>query len=266
MKNVIAFVGSARKKHTYTAARQFLDKLHSLDEVESEIIVLSDYRVGTCIGCKVCFAKGEASCPLKDDRDVLLEKMMSSDGVVFASPNYSFDVSALTKIFLDRLGFVFHRPRFFGKTFTSIVTQGIYRGAKIVQYLDFVGMGLGFNTVKGTCFTAFEPMTEKEKQNLDKALARQSKRFHESLMKPACPTPTLFKLMAFRMGRTSMRLELDDSSFDYRYYKDKGWFESDYFYPTRLGPLKKMTGRLFDSIQARRTRNRTRSWKPSGAE
>ena len=185
MKKVTAFVGSARKKHTYDAVRQFLDNLQSLGDVEYEIVVLSDYRLGTCRGCKVCFVKGEEFCPLKDDRDVLIEKMMASDGVVFASPNYSFQVSAIMKIFLDRLGFVFHRPRFFGKTFTSIVAQGIYGGGKIVKYLDFVGNGLGFNTVKGSCFTALEPMTEKEKQKMDRALAKQSRRFHERLMKPA---------------------------------------------------------------------------------
>ena len=256
MKKVTAFVGSARKKHTYDATRRFLDKLKSLGDIESEIVSLRDYNVGICLGCKACFGKGEEACPLKDDRDVLIERMMSSDGVVFASPNYSFDVSALMKIFLDRLGFVFHRPRFFGKTFTSIVTQGIYRGNKIVQYLGFVGMGLGFNTVKGTCFTAFEPMTEKEERKLEKSLARQSRRFHETLMKPSYPAPTLFKLMAFRMSRTSMRLELDDESYDYRYYKDKGWFESEYFYPTRLGPMKKLAGSVFDSIQTRMTRNK----------
>ena len=54
---------------------------------------------------------------------MLIEKMMASDGIVFASPNYSFHVSATMKMFLDRLGFVFHRPRFFGKTFTSIIAQ-----------------------------------------------------------------------------------------------------------------------------------------------
>jgi len=256
MKKVTAFVGSARKKHTYDAVRQFLDNLQSLGDVECEIVALSDFRLGTCRGCKLCFEKGEEFCSLKDDRDALIEKLMVSDGVVFASPNYSFQVSAIMKIFLDRLGFVFHRPRFFGKTFTSIVVQGIYRGDKIVSYLDFVGKGLGFNTVKGTCFTAFEPMTEKEKQKMGRALARQSRRFYERLMKPAYPVPTLFMLMGFRMGRTSMALELDERSFDYRYYQDKGWFESDYFYPTRLGALKKLAGGLFDSIQAKTTRNR----------
>ena len=39
-------------------------------------------------------------------------------------------------------------------------------------------------------------------------------------------------------------------SVDYRYYADKGWFESDYYYPTRLGALKKAAGHLFDSMAA----------------
>jgi hypothetical protein len=71
--------------------------------------------------------------------------------------------------------------------------------------------------------------------------------------------PTFFKLMGFRMARTSIRLELDETNYDYRYFKDKGWFESDYFYPTRLGILKKAAGSLFDWIQARTTRNRKKS-------
>jgi hypothetical protein len=75
-------------------------------------------------------------------------------------------------------------------------------------------------------------------------------------VKPAYRVPTLFRLWAFRAGRTSIRLELDDNSRDYTYYKEKGWFESDYCYPTRLGALKKAAGSLFDSIQARMTRKR----------
>src|SRR5271157_3935589 len=109
MKRVTAFVATPRKKSTFNAVRQFLDNLKSLADVEYEIVALSDYRLGLCGGCKVCFSKGEEFCPQKDDRDVLIEKMMSSDGVVFATPNYSFQVSALMKMFLDRLGFVFHR-------------------------------------------------------------------------------------------------------------------------------------------------------------
>ena len=165
MKRVTAFVGSARRKHTYAAAMQFLGHLESMDGVEHEVVRLSDYQIQACRGCKVCFEKGEEYCPLEDDRDVLIEKVEASDGVIFASPNYAFQVSAIMKTFVERMAFALHRPRFFGKTFTSIVAQGIYGGGKIVDYMDLVGNGLGFNTVKGSVVTTLEPMTEKQRQN-----------------------------------------------------------------------------------------------------
>ncbi len=254
MKKVTAFVGTARKKHTHYAVRHFLSVLESLGDVESEIVALTDYKLELCRGCKACFNKGESFCPLQDDRDLLIAKMMRSDGVIFASPNYSFNVSAIMKMFLDRLGFVFHRPCFFGKVFTSIVVQGIYGGPKIVQYLDFVGGGLGFNVVKGSCVTALEPMTEKEQRKIDGILANQSRRFHDRLSQPLCPVPSLFQLMIFRMSRTSIRLLPDKTYRDYTYYRDKGWFKSDYFYPVRLNVFKKAAGSLFDYTESRRAK------------
>jgi hypothetical protein len=182
--------------------------------------------------------------------------MLSSDGVVFATPNYSFQVSAITKAFLDRLGFAFHRPRFFGRTFTSIVAQGIYGGNKLVSYLDFVGNGLGFDTVKGTCITTLDPMTEKQRNKIDHALAALAKRYHAKLEKPGYPVPSTIELMFFRMARTKMKLMLDESYRDYTYYKDKGWFDADFYYPTRLGALKKGAGKLFDWTSARLTKAR----------
>jgi len=256
MKKVTAFVGSARKKHTHDAVVCFLSHLQSMAELETEIVRLHDYRLEYCRGCKVCFSKGEEFCPLKDDRDLLLEKMMASDGVIFASPNHSFQMSGIMKTFLDRLAFSFHRPRFFGKTFTSIVAQGIGLGTKIVDSLDFAGNCLGFATVKGSCITALEPMTDREKQKMDRVLAGHARRYYVTLERPGLPVPGLTMLMGFRVARTGMKLELDDSSRDYTYFAEKGWFEPDYFYPTRLGLVKKGAGKLFDSMQASRTRAR----------
>jgi multimeric flavodoxin WrbA len=261
MKKVIAFVGSARKRHTYNAARQFLDSLQSFGGVEYEIVILSDCKLETCRGCKLCLDKGEELCPFKDDRDLLFEKIMTSDGVVFASPNYSFQVSAFMKKFLDRLGFVFHRPRFFGKVFSSIVVQGIYGGPKIVEYLDFVGGGLGFNVVKGSCLLSREPITDEVQRKNDRILTAQSKRFHERLLREPYPVPTLFKLMIFRLSRTSIALMLNDTYRDYTYYREKGWFESDYFYPVRLNAFKKIVGSLFDYIASRSSKKAARKNK-----
>lgn len=254
MKKVIALVGCGRKKYTYDAVREFLDRLEALGGVGTEIVMLGDYQVGTCRGCKVCFTRGEEFCPLKDDRDALIGKMNAADGVVFASPNYSFQVSGLMKVFLDRLGFAFHRPQFHGKVATSIVTQGIHGGRKIVKYLDFVGFGLGFKVVKGSNHTAFEPMKDKQRVKRDRALAAQAEKFHKRLALTGQPVPGLLELAIFHFARQSMQAELDDSNRDFRYYTDKGWFQSDYYYPVRLGVFKRMAGGLFDSFFAAMSR------------
>ncbi|MCX6560804.1 MAG: flavodoxin family protein [Candidatus Aminicenantes bacterium] len=251
MKKIIALVGSSHKGGaTYTAAHRFLDALDAFGDVQSEIVVLSDYDIHTCRGCKACFERGEEHCPLKDDRDALIEKINASDAVVFASPNYSFQVSAFMKIFLDRLGFLFHRPHFHGKTSTSIVVFGIYGARKIAKYLDFVGGGLGFHVVKGSCIRTLEPMTEKAIGKMNRTLAKQSRRFHARLLRPTNSAPSLIGLMAFRIGRTRIRLMLGEGSRDHVYYRDHGWFESDYYYPTHLGPFKKAVGAIFDWVAA----------------
>jgi multimeric flavodoxin WrbA len=253
---VTAFVGSARKGHTYHAAEKFLQKLQSLGNVEYEIVRLSDYRLEICQGCIRCTGKGEEFCPLKDDRDKLIEKMVNSDGIIFASPTYTFQVSAFMKIFLDRLAFFCHRPRFFGKTFTSIATQGFYGGRNIVKYLGFVGNRLGFNVVKGSSITTLEPMTEKGRGKIDAIIEKQSKRFYSTLIKKEFLVPSLFRLMLFRMSRTAVKLMLDDNFRDYTYYKEKDWLESDYYYPVKLGLLKKLMGVFFDRLAIRITKKR----------
>jgi multimeric flavodoxin WrbA len=264
MTSVTAFIGSARKHGvTYRATRQFLDDLESLGDVRSEVVFLSEHDIGLCRGCKACFIRGEQFCPLHDDRNALLEKMTSSDGVVLASPVYSFQVSAHLKAFLDRLGFAFHRPRFHGKTYTSIVVEGLLGGRDVVKYLDFVGMGLGFNVVRGSRIvcrknpnTAQEPMLEAERRKMDETVARHARRFHEQLVRPPFPEPSLLQLMGFRMARTSIRMEQPDDSPDQAYYRDHGWFDAGYFYPTKLGPLKRAAGAAFDRIAARSSKPR----------
>jgi multimeric flavodoxin WrbA len=254
---VTAFVGSARRGYTYAAVEKFLQRLGAPGEVEYEIVRLSDYNLGICRGCKLCLDRGEEFCPLKDDRDILMKKIEGSDGVVFATPNYSFQVSGLMKVFLDRFGFIFHRPRYFGKTFTGIVAQAVYGGNDILKYLDFVGNGLGFNTVKGCCIRTIEPMTEKTGKNNDSLISALAKKFRAELVKRKYPAPSLFKLMAFRVARSSMKKMLNEDFMDYNYYMKNGWFESDYYYPVKLGPLSRFAGRLFDCLGAKLAGNST---------
>lgn len=234
MKKVTAFIGSARKKATYQAIQEFEKNLKQHGDIDFEYVFLSDCNLEFCLGCCRCFDKGEEFCPLKDDRDILLRKIEQSDGVIFATPSYAYQVSARMKNLLDRFAFLFHRPRFFGQTFTAIVTQGVPAGGKIRKYLEDSGENLGFNVTKGCCVWTLNPMTEGQKKDLQKKVKKCSERYYKSLMRSTPPVPSVFRLMLFRMGRRGVQ-NVDKKYYDYEYYKNKGWFESDYYYETSLG-------------------------------
>ncbi len=156
------------------------------------------------------------------------------------------------KVFLDRLGFVFHRPRFHGKIATSIVVQGMFGGSKIGEYLEFVAGGLGFNVVKGSVMRTLEPMSETALQKMDKALADAE---------PALPRRTAASRPPGRLRSSALMVSgwparassnsAPKDKRDHAYYRDQGWLESDYYYPSRLGVIKRGTGAFFDWITTR---------------
>lgn len=250
-KRVTVFIGSPHKGATYQAVQEFELNLKSYADIDFEYVFLKDCHLEYCKGCRLCFDKGEEFCPSKDDRDLLLEKLHDSDGVIFATPNYAFQVTALMKNLLDRLAFVFHRPRFFGKTFTAIVVYAVpVGGASTVKYLEAMGENFGFHVAKGCCLNTLEPRTEPQQEKNSQEIKRAAARFYKELLRQTPPTPSLFRLMLFRMSRTSIKLILDEKWRDYRWYKEKGWFESDYFCDVSLGPIKRLAGRFFDRLGA----------------
>lgn len=251
MKKVTAFIGTERRKWTWQAVRELEKNLSQYGDVNFETVFLNDCNLEFCRGCILCFNKGEDHCPLKDDRDALLEKFEGSDGVIFATPSYAFQVSARMKNLLDRTAFIFHRPRFFGKAFTAVVAQGMpVGGSAIRKYLESSGANLGFNAVKGACVWTLEPMPESRQKKLERDMEKLAERFHKQLVRTVPPVPSLFRLMLFRFSRSGIK-QAPVELFDYGYFQEHGWFESDYYHETNLGPVKKLSGRLFDLIGRR---------------
>ncbi len=91
---------------------------------------------------------------------------------------------------------------------------------------------------------------------MDRTLARHVRRLHAGLVAPPFPPPSLLQLLAFRMARTSIRLELTPGYRDWDHYRERGWFEAAYWYPATLGPLKRLAGATFDRLAARSSRPR----------
>jgi len=77
----------------------------SLEGAESagariEYIHLTDYNVGPCTECNACYATGR--CVVEDDYQQLLEKLLNTDRLIFATPIFFMTVCAQAKMLIDR--------------------------------------------------------------------------------------------------------------------------------------------------------------------
>lgn len=72
---------------------------------EVEQISLRGKTVNFCRGCFVCQQKQR--CVIRDDADVICQKALNADVLVFATPIYYYEMSGQLKTLLDRLNPLF---------------------------------------------------------------------------------------------------------------------------------------------------------------
>lgn len=101
---------------------------------ENETIVLKGDSVLPCLGCDTCHKKGR--CAQTDAFESIKMKIAEADGLILASPNYIFSVSAQLKAFMDRCCGVIHCLGFEGKYGASVITSGGGDEAPIAQYMN----------------------------------------------------------------------------------------------------------------------------------
>jgi hypothetical protein len=137
---VIAIQGSPHKGNTYSRVERFGEILKTLGDITYEHIPLAEYEIRPCKGCFLCFTRGEATCPLNDDRVLIETKMKEANAVVFATPVYSMQISYLLKRFVDRIAYTFHRPGYFD---TFAVGMGVTGGLGLNEAISYIRMFSG---------------------------------------------------------------------------------------------------------------------------
>ena len=202
MKKALLLMASPRAGWSDGAA-ETLAEILAEKGVQVRTAAVREEEIGYCRGCGACMGRGEKACPMSGDgAQRLLSEMLWADGVVILTPNYALQVPALLKNLLDRLSFVFHRPRFFGRVFMPIIAQGIYGGRGVHKYLNDTMEFWGFRPVKGAVLQgALYPneklSAEAAGKNREK-LGAAAGRFVDALNSERPKKPSFFRLMIFR--------------------------------------------------------------------
>ena len=101
-KHVLVLLGSPRKKGNSAAlAKQITNGVESVG-AKVETVYLNGLNIKPCQGCYACKKKNSSGCAVDDDMQSLYPKLVESYAWVIASPVYWFNMSAQTKIFMDR--------------------------------------------------------------------------------------------------------------------------------------------------------------------
>jgi multimeric flavodoxin WrbA len=101
---VIGISGSPhRHGNTETLLDKFLEGAASAG-AGMDKIVLRSMNYTPCQGCNACHKTGE--CIVRDDAEVIIERVMSCDCLAIASPIYSMGITAELKGLIDRAQYI----------------------------------------------------------------------------------------------------------------------------------------------------------------
>ena len=100
MKKVLIITSSLREQSNSNLLAEAFKEGAEEKGNSVEIISLKENRIAPCVGCGSCQVHGE--CFMKDKLNDILDKVIDSDVLVFASPTYYYSVSGTLKNFIDR--------------------------------------------------------------------------------------------------------------------------------------------------------------------
>lgn len=143
---IINLVGSPHGAKGNTARLlQIISEGAELLGASIENIFLTGKNVLPCLGCDICHKKGK--CVQHDEFESIKQRILNADGLILASPNYIFNVSAQMKAFMDRCCEVVHCMSFEGKYGASVVTSGGGDESPIAESMNHFMMITGIRPV-----------------------------------------------------------------------------------------------------------------------
>ncbi|MCX7923488.1 MAG: flavodoxin family protein [Clostridia bacterium] len=175
MKKVVAFIGSPKKKGNTSDIVNEVLKGACEAGAEIKTYHLNDMSIKGCQGCMYC--RKHEICAVRDDMQQIYEDIKTADAVVIGSPVYICQVSAQTKLLLDRfypLTDFKHKPRFGAKKVLMVYSHAAPISIFFTRYFAYTEKYLkpmGLKVVNRLVATkCIEPgIASKNKKLMDKA-------------------------------------------------------------------------------------------------
>ena len=178
---------------------------------------LAKTKIEPCTDCGLCHRTGD--CPIKDDFPKIRNAMIRADGVIFASPNYIFNVTAQMKAFLDRCAGMLHCQVMNGTYTAAVVTSGGSGGEEVEAYLQRFARALGCWTVGGVTAEAGQLMNAEAKKERLQAAAELGLRLVEAIrVKKEYPEQEPEKTAFYERMKQLMIMRKDEWPFEYKYW------------------------------------------------
>jgi multimeric flavodoxin WrbA len=230
-RKIVAIMASPHRGNSLEVTQRIERKLKQLGDVDFEYIHLKDLDLRPCKGCFLCFIKGEDRCPLKDDMEMIRQKVDEADGVIFVTPVYSMHVSYLMKQFIDRFAYNLHRPRYFGKYALAVAVTGNIGLKPTLKYLQDVATGLGFDCVDQLGYLAAPKNTplrtiSNRKDRTDEVVTK----FYSAIVEKRAKKLTFTDHLGFRLMQASYARLEQMSPTDYQHWLERGWLDTKTHY------------------------------------
>ena len=103
MAKVLILIGSARKTGNSAVLAEHAADAARASGATTETVFLGDLDIRPCTGCSTCRESVDTPCVLDDGMTALYPRLKAADAVLIATPIYSYDMAAQTKLLIDRL-------------------------------------------------------------------------------------------------------------------------------------------------------------------
>jgi len=102
MPRVLVLLGSPRKRGNSALLAEKIASGAKKAGAKIETVYLHGLKILPCESCFYCQKPRSKGCSIEDDMQPLFRKMVEADAWVIASPVYWFNMSAQTKLWMDR--------------------------------------------------------------------------------------------------------------------------------------------------------------------